>query len=81
MAPATTRSAWGSLGLQPAAATRWPKTCVSVPCAVTMLPATTTVCGPARAARPFLREAFKVRHMLKCSPFFHQLKCSAKCCL
>lgn len=64
MAPATTRSAWGSLGLRPApAVTRWPKTCVSVPCAVTTLPATTTACGPARAARPFLREASKVCHV------------------
>lgn len=64
MAPVTNRTVWGSLEpeLGPLAL-RWPKRCVSVPCAATMPPATTTVCGPVKVARPSLRGASRVRNM------------------
>lgn len=83
MVPVTTRTVWGSLGLQlESAVTRWPKRCVSVPCAVTMPLGTTTVCGPARAARRFLREASKVGNMyssyiLEFGKKFGLFKCNA----
>lgn len=41
-------------------ALRWPRRCVSVPCAATTPPDTTTVCGLVRAARPSLRGASRV---------------------
>lgn len=74
MAPVTNRTVWVSLEpeLGPLAL-RWPKRCVSVPCAVTMPLATTTVCGPVRVARPSLRGASRVGDMSASSVCDHRI--------
>lgn len=61
VAPVRTHTVWGSQGpeLGPVDL-RWPRRCVSVPCAVTMPLGTTMGCGPVRAARPSLRGASRV---------------------
>lgn len=66
MAPVRARTPWGNPGPGPGpgpgpADLRWPRRCVSVPCAVTTPLGTTTGCGPVRAARLFLRGASRVR--------------------
>lgn len=59
--PVRSRTVWGSqvLALGPGCL-RWLKRHVSVPCAATMPPGTTTGCGRVRAARPSSRGASRV---------------------
>lgn len=72
MAPVTTLTAWGSQGLeQEPLGLRWPKRCVSVPCAVIMPLGTITGCGPVRAARPSLRGAYRVGNLSIDTEGFH----------
>ena len=61
----------GKAWTPPRAPRRWRRpTCTSAPCAKTTPRATTTACGPARAARPFSREVSKVRPSVhEYSPF------------